>query len=339
MPSNYRQFYAIEEIAFASEGGPGSGYRPAHGVQTVGMTTTFNLDQVFELGQLDIYESVEDVPAIEMTVDKFADGYPLVYHLATPSATSKSLIARTTTKCDAMLCLFSDVQDNASGNPLTAVYCSGLYVNSLNYTLPVQGTVRETVTLVGNDKAWRTAGFAFTGHFLGGDSPASGTQRRQHVIMGAAPTGSIWPTLIPGMTATNGSGYNIQTAGQFGAHVQDVTISTNLGRQDLLELGRKRPYYRYQSIPVDVDCTINVVPAGTTPGDLVDAVAENTNLTSQPIMVKLADRTVFDLGNKNKLQSCNFNVSTGNAVATMSYSFRNGNKLDIVSPADPAGLT
>lgn len=337
---NYRNYFAIDEVSLGSEGAPGSGYRPAHGVQSVATTTTFNLEQVFELGQLDVYENIEDLPAIEMTIEKLLDGYPLVYHLATPSALNKSLIARTNTRCDVMLSLFSDSQDNASGVPLTAVYTSGMYVNTLNYTLPVQGGARESVTLVGNDKVWKTSAFAFNGHFTGNDSPASGIQRRQHVKMGnAAAGGSVWPTLIPGMTVVAGSGYNVESAGVFGAHLQDVTISCNLGRTDLLELGRKRPYFRYQTLPIDVDCVINVIPAGTTPGDMVNAVADsNSNLTNEPILINLADGTCFNLGNKNKLQSCNFSVDVGGGVATMSYTFRNQNKLDVTSPSDPAGL-
>ena len=32
-----------------------------HGLQSVGMTTNFNLEQAFQLGQLEIYENIEEV--------------------------------------------------------------------------------------------------------------------------------------------------------------------------------------------------------------------------------------------------------------------------------------
>lgn len=37
----------------------------------------------------------------------------------------------------------------------------------------------------------------------------------------------------------------------FSAHCQNINISTNLGREELFELGRKGPYYRYITFPID----------------------------------------------------------------------------------------
>jgi hypothetical protein len=340
MPSNYRVYYPLHYIALGTEGSAGSGYTAVHGVQSVNMTTSFNLEAVFELGQLDVYENIEGLPTVEITADKVLDGYPLIYHLATRTATARSLSHRTNRRADLVLSVFSDSQDNASGAPLTQVYCSGVYVNSLTYTLPVQGNCTESVTFVGNDKVWRTSGFLFNGAFTGNDSPPSGVQRRQHVRMGAAAAGgSIWPSNIPGMSVVNGSGYNVETAGVNGAHLGDVTISTTLGREDIFELGRRRPYYRYASFPLTVDTTINITPAGTTPGDLIDANSDTDNLTNQPIVIRLSDGTQFDLGTKNKLQSVTYSGGdTGGGVVTISYAFQNYNKLDVTSPSDPAGV-
>lgn len=340
MPQNYRIFYPLKSLSFAPEGSAGNAYVSAHGLQSVGVTTSFNLEQVFELGQLDIYENIEGLPAVEITTEKVLDGYPLVYHLATPTATRKSLNARTSNKCDVVISLFSDSNDNASGAPLTQVYCSGMFVSALTYTLPVGGNATESVTLTGNDKVWRTSSFLFNGHFNGNDSPASGVQRRQHVRMGnAAAGGSVWPTVIGGITAVSGLGYNIETGGQFGAHIQDTTISTTLGREDIFELGRRKPYYRYATFPVAVDTTINVLAAGNTPGDLIDASSETDNQVNQTIIVRLADGTVFDLGTKNRLTGVTMGgADTGGGLETVSYTFQNFNKLDVSHPADPSGL-
>jgi hypothetical protein len=339
---NYRVYYPVHYVALGEEGAAsGTAFEPIHGLQSVNMTTTFNLEQVFELGQLDIYENIENLPNIEMTLEKVLDGYPLMYHLASPNATSKTLNGRTVAKADAVLSLFADTNESSTGTPLSQVYCSGMFINSVNYTLPVQGQCRESLTLVGNDKAWRTSGFTFSGHFNGSDTPASGVQRRQHVKMGnAAAGGSIWPTNIPGMTVVSSSGYNVETAGQFGAHLQDVTIGVNLGREDLLELGRLKPYYRYARFPTPVDCTINLLPAGNTPGDLVNASSDGNNLSNQPITVRLSDGTVFDLGTKNKLQSVTYSGGdTGGGPVTVAFAYQNFNKLDVISASDPAGLT
>lgn len=337
---NYRLFYPVHYIAigpYCSNSGT-----PVHGVQSVNMNTSFSLEQVFELGQIDIYENIEGIPGIEMTIEKVLDGYPLIYHLATRGATSSALNNRTNQRADVLLSTFSDALNSSSGAPLAQAYCSGMYTQSLNYTIPVQGQCKESVSLVGNDKTWRTSGFAFNGHFDNTDAPAygSGTMKRQNVKMGAT-TGSIWPTLLPGITVTNGSGYNVESAGVFGAHIQDVSISTSLNREDLFELGRRKPYYRFANFPVAVDCTINMTAGGTVPYDAVNANSDATsNLSNEPIVIKLDDGTVFNLGIKNKLQSVSYSGGdSSGGVVSLAYQFQNFNTLNITATSDPEGIT
>ena len=39
----------------------------------------FNLEQAFELGQIQIYENIEGLHEVEVTMEKVLDGYPLLY--------------------------------------------------------------------------------------------------------------------------------------------------------------------------------------------------------------------------------------------------------------------
>ena len=57
------------------------------GVQSVGITTTFNLEQVFELGQLELYQDVEEVPDIEVSVERVIDEHILLYTRCVDPAT------------------------------------------------------------------------------------------------------------------------------------------------------------------------------------------------------------------------------------------------------------
>ena len=90
MPSaNDRIFYACQAVGFrvhgSAESEAGGALTPqqmAHGVQSVGITTNFNLEQAFELGQIEIYENIEGTPDVECTMEKVLDGYPLLYHMA-----------------------------------------------------------------------------------------------------------------------------------------------------------------------------------------------------------------------------------------------------------------
>lgn len=346
---NGRIFYAVQAIGFAPHtlvdglGNP-SGFITAHGVQSVGLTTTFNLEQIFELGQLDLYENIEGIPDIEVTAQKVLDGYPLLYHLATQSGVaSASLVGRSNSRSFMALNIYNDTQDNASGTPLSTAGMSGLFVSTLTYTLNVEGSSTEDITLVGSDKVWSQASFFFLPTFDGTDAPLSlatsgGVQQREDILMGSGATSSLWPKQIQGI---NANGFNLETGDTgFGAHIQTVTISTDLGREELFELGKRGPFNRFVSFPVEVTCDIEVL---STEGDLIDAEADpigGTNLVDERIKIFMREGSIFDLGTKNKLASVTYGGgdATGGNV-TVTYSYSNFNNLKVVHPQDPAGQT
>lgn len=361
--SQNRIFYALQSLGFAQHDVVGSGvgglfdpsgFRTAHGVQSVGLNTTFNLEQVFELGQLELYENIEGIPDIELTCQKVLDGYPLLYHLATPGATSPTLVGRSNERSYAALNIYADTQDNASGIPLQAVGMSGMFVSSLTYTLNVEGSSTEDVTLVGSDKEWTASGLTHfqPSVFDGSDAPMSlaasgGVAQRENILMGSTVSmdnagvitgvsGSLWPTEIAGI---DGNGHNLISAGSFLAHLQTVTVTSDLGRESLFELGRRGPYHRFVSFPVEVTCAIDTT---SSEGDLIDALADpvgGSNLTDQKIFIWVEEGTRINLGAKNKLASVTYGGgdSTGGNVA-VSYNFSNFNSLRITHPQDPAGL-
>lgn len=371
MSSNNRIFYAIQALGFAEHdvvcptgsGGCGvagsgthpSGFRTAHGVQSVGMNTTFNLEQVFELGQLELYENVEGIPDIELTAQKVLDGYPLLYHLATPGATSATLVGRSNERCFAALNIYPDTFDNASGTPLQSVGLSGMYVSALTYTLNVEGSSTEDVTLVGNNREWVASGLTHfaPSAFDGSDEPLSltasgGVAQRENILMGSGcsmsdagvisgASGSIWPTEIDGIDA---NGHNLVSGGAYSAHIQTVTISTDLGREELFELGRRGPYHRFVSFPTEVTCVIDTT---SSEGDLIDALADpvgGSNLTDQKIFIWVEEGTRLNLGAKNKLASVSYGGGdSGGGNVTVSLNYSNFNSLKVTHPQDPAGLS
>lgn len=335
MPNN-RIFYAIHAVGIAELGS--NSFVALHGVQSVTMNTTFNLEQVFELGQIQIYENIENLPDIEMTIEKVFDGYPPVYLLATKGAGSASLSGRSNIRCSVALSVYSDSQDASSGTPIAQCTNSGLYVNQYNVTFPVQGNATESVSFVGNNKVWTTGqiAFTFTPAFDGLDSPiaiagSGGVNRREDVLMGSS--ASLWPTEIPGISS---SGTNELVNGVFQAHIGDVRISTSLGREEMFELGRRGPYHRFANFPVEVRTDIDVIASY---GDNIDAdEASEANITDQAIKVVLREGSVFDLGTKNKLQSANYtggNAGQNGGNVTCQYSYINYNDLTVTHPADP----
>jgi hypothetical protein len=336
--SNNRIYWATQGAAIASEDSATfSATEVVHGLQTIGITTTFNLEQVFEIGQLAIYENIEDIPDIEVTMEKVLDGYPLIYHLATRGYTAATLAGRSTRKCNVALNIYGDTQDAASGVAQTEVLCSGMYVSALSYTFPVEGNCTESVTLVGNNKEWLSDNFFLTGDlFDGTDSPPDGVQRRENVLFdsveyaGVATTATLLPSEVEGISS---SGTNDKTNDVFAAHVQTITVSADLGRDSLNELGRKGPYFRYVNFPVEVTTEIEVT---SSQGDQVDALEDQDNLTDQTIVIVAEDTTALDLGIKNKLANITYGGGdAGGGNATTTYSYTGFNDLTVYHDQDP----
>ena len=340
MASSNRVFYAVHGIGFKEDGAEGAipTGNEVHGVQSIGLNTSFNLEQIFELGQIEIYENYENKPEIELTVEKVIDDTPLVYHLTTENAAANGLSSRTVEKTTAVIPIYPDSYESCSGVAPKYVTCSGLYISSLDYSIPVDGPATESVSLVGSDKIWADNSGVFDYSFINDDEPGTaGIQRREDIIMGSGADASLWPTELPGITA---SGWNLENAGgtSYSAHIQSVSISANLGREDLFELGRKNEYYKFVNFPIEVSTSIEMTE--TTDGDNIDADSNSDNLTDQVIMISLNDNTRFYMGAKNKLQSVSRSggdSSGGNS--TISYQYVGYNTLTITNPDnDPAAL-
>ena len=339
--ANNRIYYAIQQVKL----GPAAGsMTPVHGLQTVGITTNFNLEQVFEMGQLAIYQNVENVPDIEVTLNKVLDGYPIIYALATEEGSSiaAGLVAanptipgRQNARCDMQLAVFSDTNVSSSGTSVSAVTCSGMYVSSVSYTFPVDGNFTEDVTLVGNNKVW---GGTVTGSFNNTDAPiaAQGVGRRQFLSM----ANCRFPTQIPGISAS-GTNEALGNGSGFAVHFQNITVSCDFGREAINELGTFAPYHRFVTFPVEVTSEFEVVAVT---GDMINATESgyysgltgNTvagpstpqcsgrhNLLDQTIFLETCEGTRIYLGTKNKLTSVNYtggDTGGGNVSVTYSYS-------------------
>jgi hypothetical protein len=353
--ANNRIFYACQAVAI--EPCLVGGMTAVHGVQSVGVNTNFNLEQAFELGQIQIYENIEGLPEIEVTLEKVLDGYPLMYHLASSEATNSSLVSRAKERCCVALGIYSDAVDAVSGAAPVEIYMSGMYFSNLSYKLVTDGNATESVTLVGNHKVWNTSNPKITnivvgnlsGDGQGTDEPLAltnsdgGIQRRENVVMADC----ILPQSIYGVSANSSAGNAVGMDNLPLVHVQDCTISTDLSRDNILELGRKAPYYRAPKYPVEVTCEFNVISVS---GDFVSAYEEGkpayvgtrnegNNTIQETIKMVLQDGTIFDLGNKNRLASVTYGGGdTGGGNVSMKFSYSTYNQLTVTHPEDPAGL-
>lgn len=345
--ANNRIFWAVQGVGIAKQST--TSFTAVHGVQSLNITTTFNLEQVFELGQLSIYENIENIPDVEIDMEKAIDGYPLLYHLATRGYPANTLAGRGNQKCNVVLNIYGDTQSAASGTPINEVYMSGMYISSVSYTLPVDGFGKESVKFVGSNKEWRASNYLLTGTlFDGTDAPLNygsgfgGIQRRQHVDFDVTSISSPDGTLLPGGTGgVNGissSGTNDKTADVFGAHVSNINISADFGREPMNELGRKGPYFRFMNFPIEVSCDIEIycLSGDGVSGTEAGVNADGTNLSDKTIYIKLADGTAFNLGTRNKLSNVSYGGGdAGGGNVTCTYAFKNYNDLIVTQSQDP----
>lgn len=297
------------------------------GVQTVSMTTSFNLDQVFEMGKIAIYENVEGTPDIEITVNKVLDGTTPMYLMASDD-TESTLIGRNENfKSDIAMNIYADTQDNAVGTIVSAVYASGCFLSSVTYTFPVDGNATEELSFVSNDKFWASIGGAGsiasgifpTGVIAANEDPTvnvgnlDGVQRRENFNR----AGSTLPNDIPGVTAG--------TLAASGECLQTVTVTADLGREDVFCLGLKKPEFRFITLPIEVTSTFE---AHSKQGDLIEADSTIDNLTNQTIIILTTSGLSLNLGTQNKLTSVEIgghDAGGGNLTAT--YNYQNFNDL------------
>lgn len=327
MARNDRIFYACQAVVIQAPTGTAvDAANVVRGLQSVGMSSNFTLDQVFEIGQLEIYENIEDIADVEVTLEKVIDGEPLIFNMASNGACKTDLVTASKSRCDVYLAIYDDGASNATGVARNVCWNSGMYCSSVSYSYSVDGNATESVTLVGNDKFWNadvnqtpvtaTTQYTLTGTqtgFDGTDTPSSGVVRRVDVDLSA----STLPDIVQEQRG--------DLSGDNNLHIQSISVSADFGQENLLELGRFGPYAKFTSFPIEVTSEFEVI---ATSGDLKSVSGAGENLTNDPITIKDSAGTVLNLGTKNKLSSISYSGGdTGGGNATISYSFTNFNSL------------
>jgi hypothetical protein len=335
MPNN-RIFYACQAVAIAKTGhNSGNEFKIMKGVQSVGLNTNFTLEQVFELGQVELYANEEEIAEVEVTIEKVIDGEPLLYLQSVGNVGKTNVVSASNSRADVYLALYEDSVSSIAGQtPGSVVMCSGMYISSVSYTYPVDGNATESVTLVGNEKVWNNQVPSIVANAItqyvtdsteddefGTDTPISGVVRRARVNI---PQCVIPPEVCSQkhQGITNVGGQIIANSG-----IQSITVSADFGRENQLELGRFGPYNRYATFPFEVTCEFEV---NATSGDLVSVSGFGRNLTDRTIVIRDLAGTVLNLGNKNKLSSIAYSGGdTGGGIATITYSYSTFNTLNV----------
>ena len=355
--SNNRIYYASQVAQLRPCSSDGSlitdwWYTPL-GMQSVSMATNFSREQTFQLGTVEIYENVETVPEVEVTLNKIIDASSPLYLMAMGggggigSAKDKNIVELSNNRVHFRLGIYDDNKQFSQDSATSFVVCTGMYLSNFTYTFPVDGNATEQVTLVGNHKKWNrnydgvnTGGVDVVDTFSPGKeladnftpSTSSGILRRQYFDI----TNSVLPT--------GNGGIGGPSNGTKLPHLQNITISSNLGRESINQLGKFGPYCRYATFPVEVTSEFEMIAQDGDGIDFKDFSGEDfcgtskTNIAYKTIRLSVCDAIAtnasnglrFDLGTKNTLTAVNYaGGDTGGGNATITYSFRNFNDFVI----------
>jgi len=366
MASNDRIYFPMQQIAIArNEAGGWIDADVVRGVQSVSTSTNFNIVALFQLGQQEIYETVEEVPDIEISASKVLDGSPLLYHLATNQAAggeqTPTLAGRAAVKCDLGMSFYNETDGGAltDNTPTSSFVCTGMVWSTVSYNFSTTDNFMENITLVNNDKVWYASpADGPSGVFATTTAPvgSGGVNRRENLMFdftaggaidvndrSADPDATILPISVFGITS---SGTNELADGKYGAHIQSISVSVNSSRDLLTELGQFGPYVRTLNYPIEVTTDIEVL---STSGDRVSATeagiyvasascAAGNNLVDETIRIATCEGTRVYTGAKNKLRTVNYGGGdTGGGNATVTYSYVTWNDFTVLHSSDPNG--
>lgn len=311
--ANNRIFYASHAVALACNGG---NLRTLQGGQSVSMSTNYNLDSVFQLGRLAVYDNISTDPEVTVTVTKALDGWPLIFTLATSTTVnataSQSIIGASNAISSLVIGVGSDtasVVDDFHAD-YTSISLSGLFVESLTYTFGSEGPFTEEVSFKGSNKL---IGGTIDGPLY--SSPNAGSlMRRQNIKLST----SVFPAEI------DASG------------ISNITISTSLNREKLFTMGSYAARTRTVTFPIEVTTTFDMVARGISQS--LNTTFAATNISGecagpsglrgkQHIRIELCNASglveyTFDLGSGNTLQNHGYSggdASGGNVTETFEY--------------------
>jgi hypothetical protein len=323
--ANKRIFYASHAVAVLNEtDGPYNAINNTiPGAQSVSINTNFDLAEVFQLGRLALYDNFPANPEVEVTINKALDGRPLIWNFFT-GVDSKNLQEASNDTASIILAVGNDDDaDGIIGPIVSSITMTGCYVNSLNYTFPVDDNFTEELTFVGNHK--RSGGSLAPPP----EDPDQRIIRRQNFRLDG--DDSTLPEDIVGKCISN------------------VTISADLGREALYCLGSYAPFHRYVNFPLEITVTFDVTQDGNAGTNLagpnfdVEDIGEcqsaNDISKKEPIVLAICRSTdeggveiayEFDLGSGCAIQSVSYSGGdTGGGNVTETYTYQTYNELKI----------
>lgn len=346
--ANVRTFYACQKVMLGAVSGSDAAgsdltFDTINSLQSVGITSNFNLEPVYQIGALEPGDIAEDIPDVEISLTRTLDGSQTIYERTmvpeSLDGAANALSSLSDSRSAVKLVIYPQTVTKATGVPTSTCIVRPAYLSSISYSFPTDGFFQEEATVVGNNKSWTLAGSADN------DAPSeasatTGVARRQFLNV----AGSVFPIAVG---AAHGAGNIANFSGAMppDARIQNISVSVDLGREEIFELGKRLPFTRYINFPVEVNTEFEVISAS---GDMVgatetDGICTNPKaLAFKTIQIATCDGMVLNMGTKNKLQSVSAaGGDAGGDNVTYTYSYVNYSAFTYTCPSagshNPAG--
>tara|TARA_B100002019_G_scaffold65741_1_gene56452 strand:- start:5522 stop:6391 length:870 start_codon:yes stop_codon:yes gene_type:complete len=287
--SNNRVFYACHAVSI-----DGAFVR---GAQSVGMNTTFDLEPIFQLGQLKKIDTVTLTPQVELTVSRVLENSNPVL-----TGTFEQIFE----DADHQVCV--SIGDDTAPllvSPSASIHCTGAGVTGVTYNFPVDGTFTEEITFLGDSKS------------VGGCSVEA--DEIEDTAAQIVPTRQYYQSGAPSLVTNAGN-------------LTNVSISTSPGREFMYKLGSYKSFHSYVNTPAEVTIEFEVTATSTDQIGWVEASAcagpTGDAFNPEDISINICGST-FTM-EKCKLSNITYGGGdTGGGNATINFTYVTFNSLTI----------
>lgn len=349
--ANSRIYYASQAI-YIKPVADGGAYEFVHGVQSADDSYDLPSEPVNQFGMVGAYEIADGIATVNFNCSKVLDGCLPIGLLASEGASSAGLTSRAEKSCVIAAAVYPSDLDYVSGNPTRVIEYSGLQMTNWSFEFNVDGPFTESMSFEGNYAEWALGGAAKYGTFptnptaSGTEEPCAltacsgGVQFRENLrFTGVYPT--LLPTIIPGVSASGTITYNGSCPS---VPLQSVSVSVDLSREQVNQLGCKNAFARYPTYPVDVTTEISIFAQSGHNLEVTELGAytvgcERTNAPSSRLRFSTDSGLIIDLGSKNKLTSVTQTFGdTGGTNGTYTLSFTNKSVMSVFHVNDPSSI-
>lgn len=235
--------------------------KTVEGAQSAGITANFTLEQAFQLGKVGIYDNIITDAEAGMSVSKILDGADTIFNLFAGTGTNKVSIAdeAATQRTIRIASNKTDADTSLQSDDQVVVQCTGAYLSSISYTIPVDGFATEEVSFVADNKSVTTSTVS-------------------------APTGTGTRAIYRQMIKTDGFPAEVS-----GKNVTNISFSTDYGREAMYKLGTFDSYFRYANFPFEVTVEFTVANTGV---DVTSVALTGVTSTSDGNLPEKQDITV-----------------------------------------------